>query len=105
MNFEGGGEQVVKVDFVRLVDARNGDGAAVALLAGAGCRALFLVFAVSLNGVTSPGSDVDHLGHLPVFESCVVCHEGCSPLVRVVNHVLVRAILEVFLLTGIEEQV
>ena len=61
VDLEGGGEQVVQVDFVGLVDARNGNRASVTLLAGTRGRTLFLVFAVGLNGVAGLGCHVDHL--------------------------------------------
>lgn len=105
MDFEGRREQVVQVDLVGFVDARNGNGASIALLAGAGGSALLFVLAVGLNGIAGLGGHVDHFCLLPVLERGVVRHEGCRPLVWVVNNISVRAVLEVFLLTGVKEQV
>ena len=59
MRLESRCEQIVEVDLISLVDARDGDGASVTLLAGASGSTLLLLFAIFLDGVTSLGSHVD----------------------------------------------
>ena len=99
-------EQVVQIHLVSLVNARDGDRAAIALATGA-CRLALdvLAGALSLDGGGSLRLSVRHFGKLPVLERRMARGEVSHPDARTSDHLLVYAILIVFLLMRVEEEV
>ena len=105
VHLEGLSEEIVKVDLVGFVNARDGNRAAVTWFAGARGSAHFFLFAVSLDHGACSSGHVDLLCVCPVLERGVVRDEGGRPLVGVVDHIFVYTVLEVFLLVCVEEKV
>ena len=98
-------EEIVQVDFVCFVDARDSNRAAVTGLTGARGSTQFFLFTVSLNHCTCSGSYIDFFSVSPVFKCGMVRDESSCPLVGIVNYIFVHTILEVFLLVRIKEKV
>jgi len=98
-------EEIVQVDLVGFVNARDGYRAAVTGFTGASGSAHFFLFAVSLDHGASSGGHINLLSVCPVLERGVVRDEGSRPLVGVVDHIFVHTVLKVFLLVCVEEKV
>ena len=105
LSLERGSKEVVQILFIFLVDARYGDGAAIAGWAGARGHALLRISAAVCHSRTRVTALIDHLGRIPVLERSMLRRESGKPLVRVADDLLVDAVFVVFLSLRIEEEV
>ena len=103
LSLECRGEEIVQILLILLVDARDGDGAAIAGRAGASGHAFLRISAAVYHSGTGVTALIDHLGRVPIFECSMLRREGCKPLVRVAHDLLVDAVFVVFLSLRIEE--
>ena len=105
LSLERGSKEVVQILFIFLVDARDGDGAAIAGWAGARGHALLRISAAVCHSRTRVTALIDHLNRIPVLERSMLTRESGKPLVRVADDLLVDAVFVVFLSLRIEEEV
>ena len=105
LSLERGSKEVVQILFIFLVDARDGDGAAIAGWAGARGHALLRISATVCHSRACVTTLIDHLSRIPVLERSMLGREGCKPLVRVAHDLLVYAVFVVFLSLRIEEEI
>ena len=106
MHFECLCEQIIEVHLVGLVDARDGDGAAVAGFAGArGLTLLFLAGTVSLHGGGCLSLCIGHFCALPVLEGWVRGREIGHPSAWMLDNLPVDTVFVIFLLVGVQEEI
>ena len=105
LSLECSSKEIVQILFIFLVDARDGDGAAIAGWAGARGHALLRISATVCHSRACVATLIDHLSRIPVLERSMLGREGCKPLVRVADDLLIDAVFVVFLSLRVEEEV